>query len=243
MRLGGRCSLASDLLTALPQNDPVSDSIHASGDDLDVHAMSQALPATSLEAPAPPSMLEQNDLAPPLDNISDCSMSRSGSPQNAGSDDDFNPGGIFDTPPDTPPESDDEEGPPELLEINHDPQFETSEAIFDMILDTGSDNLAPGTSSPPAFDEDPLIWNTYITAFLLATCQGCTQETIKRYLDSMYVTFVGFQNRTHLEMRGLDTMVRTLQSVERRLRIDPNQYIIYYFLCTVCWARHHPSTL
>ena len=38
-------------------------------------------------------------------------------------------------------------------------------------------------------------------------------------------------------------MARTLQTAERRLRIDPNQFIVYYFLCSTCWARHHPSAL
>ncbi|ETW77184.1 hypothetical protein HETIRDRAFT_327085 [Heterobasidion irregulare TC 32-1] len=38
-------------------------------------------------------------------------------------------------------------------------------------------------------------------------------------------------------------MARTLLIAEQRLRIDPDHYIIYYFLCDVCWAPHDPTTL
>lgn len=38
-------------------------------------------------------------------------------------------------------------------------------------------------------------------------------------------------------------MARTLRTVERRLGVDPDRIITYYFLCPECWKAYHPSQL
>ena len=141
--------------------------------------------ATTLGRPHSLSILSGDDRADHSDdslgNLS-CSSSLG-----AGTADDFNPDGVFDTPRDTPPESDDEGAPEDWFDIEKDPLFETSEVVFDRILDTDSGGVLEwDTSLPPAFDEDPLIRNVYVTAYLLAACHGATQETIKGVLDCLF---------------------------------------------------------
>ena len=156
---------------------------------------------------------------------------------------DFNPDGLYDDPGQTPPPSDDEDLLEDIQDIEKDPLFQTQEELFDdSASDPGSVDL-DDTPLPPAFDEDPAIRNAYITAYLLAACQKSTQETIKTYLDSIYESLASLRRRKGIQIRGLDTMARTLLTAERRLRIDPNQYIVYYFLCNVCWVPHEPTTL
>lgn len=42
----------------------------------------------------------------------------------------------------------------------------------------------------------------------------------------MYETFISCRRRMGVELRGLDTMARTLLSAEQRLRIDFNRYFV-----------------
>ena len=171
--------------------------------------------------------------------------SRSSSPFAAASayGSDFNPGELFDFTGQTPPLSDDEELQEALPELTNDPLYQTNEDLFHSTLDFGSGCLEDDDSLPPAFDEDPLIRNAYISAYLFAVCDGSTQENIKGYLDSIHETLAAMRGRTGVDIPGLDNMARTLLTAERRLRIDPNEYMIYYILCDVCWARHAPTSL
>jgi hypothetical protein len=38
-------------------------------------------------------------------------------------------------------------------------------------------------------------------------------------------------------------MARTLPTLERRLGVNPDAHITYFFLCPDCWKRHHPDEL
>ncbi|KAJ3014376.1 hypothetical protein NUW54_g1323 [Trametes sanguinea] len=69
---------------------------------------------------------------------------------------------------------------------------------------------------PRTFSEDPLVRRAYIQAFIAAAFHSATHDL-----------------RTGFEIPGLDDMVRTLRTVERRLGVDPDEHIIYYALgCT-----------
>ena len=121
---------------------------------------------------------------------------------------DFNPNGIFDSPQHTLPESDDKESK-ELLEIDHDPLFQVSEDLFNTILDsadTTSLEDSDNDSLPPTFDEDPMIPNTYITVYLLTTCHGSIQETIKTCLDFAHKTLMAVEWQTGLELCSLNNI-------------------------------------
>ncbi|OSC97862.1 hypothetical protein PYCCODRAFT_1428192 [Trametes coccinea BRFM310] len=102
--------------------------------------------------------------------------------------------------------------------------------------------LDPGCV-PQAFLKDPLIRRVYIQAFISAAFHGATQELVKYFLDGQHQLLSTLSQRTGLEIPGLDTMARTIRTVERRLGVDPDQRIIYYLLCDKCWARRLPSQL
>ncbi|CDO76806.1 hypothetical protein BN946_scf185033.g3 [Trametes cinnabarina] len=70
---------------------------------------------------------------------------------------------------------------------------------------------------PPAFAEDPLI--------------------------RQYQNYSSLSRCADFNIPGLGDMARTLRTVERRLGVDPDTHIVYYALCTKCWARVSPSEL
>ncbi|KAI0092819.1 hypothetical protein BDY19DRAFT_903565 [Irpex rosettiformis] len=96
---------------------------------------------------------------------------------------------------------------------------------------------------PPAFYEHPTLRNIYLRVFLDATFNHSTQESIRFQLETLYETLKEREVSGAEPIPNLENMARTLRTVERRLGVDPDKYIVYYFLCDVCWARHHPSEL
>ncbi|ETW82454.1 hypothetical protein HETIRDRAFT_426132 [Heterobasidion irregulare TC 32-1] len=187
------------------------DSIYASDDASDVSAV-PPLQATAMSDPLLSSALSDDHSGLRLDDSRLESLSRASSLLGdiLTEELDFNPDGIFDTLGPTPPNTDDEDTMEDLPQLNQDPLFQGSDALFERILDSGSDDLAPDASIPPAFDEDPVIRNAYITAYLLSACHGYTQEGIKAYLDSMHESFTALQRKgkyeefQHWRLPGLD---------------------------------------
>ncbi|KAI0037613.1 hypothetical protein FA95DRAFT_1457055, partial [Auriscalpium vulgare] len=96
---------------------------------------------------------------------------------------------------------------------------------------------------PPAFSEHPLIRKAYFTAYLQGTFHRATHEAIKLGLDSAYESLVSLRRQTGIEIEGLDSMARTLPTVERRLRVNADPYIVYKFLCPQCWCVYNASVL
>ncbi|KAH9839027.1 uncharacterized protein C8Q71DRAFT_893893 [Rhodofomes roseus] len=138
-------------------------------------------------------------------------------------------------------DSDEEDAP--VLE--DDPTYASREELFDSeelhdsIVDTDSDS----SGDPPAFSEDPAIRNAYIEAFLAATFQHATHDLVQSMLEGQHAAFLDLSQRLGGEIPGLDRMAHTLRTAERRLGLDPDEHIVYYFLCDICWFRHHPSEL
>lgn len=66
---------------------------------------------------------------------------------------------------------------------------------------------------------------------------------MKLQLDNMYHTFRAVEESTGTVLDGLENMARTLPTLQRRLGVDPDQYIKYYFVCDSCWTRHDPADL
>ncbi|OBZ66435.1 hypothetical protein A0H81_13641 [Grifola frondosa] len=132
------------------------------------------------------------------------------------------------------------------LDITDDPLYAGAEDIFDDIhASKGLDcfSTAPTYGSPPAFSEDPILRAAYIQAFVAASVHGATHDMVQYMLQGSFETISSMSRRIPYDIPGLDKMARTLRTVERRLGVDPDQYIIYYFVCNVCWFRHHPSEL
>lgn len=108
------------------------------------------------------------------------------------------------------------------------------------LLSANADDLE---DYPPAFYEHPLLRTVYIRGFIEAAMNHATHESIKSQLDTHHAILQSCVRQSDLEIPGLENMACTLRTVERRLGVDPDQYIVYHFICNVCWYRHHPTEL
>lgn len=105
---------------------------------------------------------------------------------------------------------------------------------------------APSSSSgepPSALQEDPLIRRAYVQAFIAASFHGGSHDLIEHMLKSERSNLQTLSDRLDYDFPGLGNMAVTLRTVERRLGVDPDQFITYYFHCDSCWVRHHSSEL
>ncbi|KAI0819258.1 hypothetical protein BC628DRAFT_1333482, partial [Trametes gibbosa] len=110
----------------------------------------------------------------------------------------------------------------------------------------GDDVPEPSYASgdlPPAFSEDPLLRRAYIQAFIASAFHGATHSLVHYVLDGQKQNLVSLSQRAGYDIPGIENMARTLRTVERRLGVDPDEHIIYYYLCTHCWARLTASEL
>ncbi|KAI0314174.1 hypothetical protein OF83DRAFT_1085830 [Amylostereum chailletii] len=160
---------------------------------------------------------------------------------------DAEPGSDEEEPPAhfAPQKDSDDELSDDEIDVKSDPLFRTREALFssDDDLDICGDILGDGDARAPAFHEDPLIRNAYISAFIMSAFHHITEAAVKEYLDSVRESLISTQRRTGLVIPGLSSMARTLRTALKRLRLDPDEYIVYYFICDICWFCHHPSEL
>jgi len=143
---------------------------------------------------------------------------------------------------DTPYLSDDEEDKDELV-IEDDPLFRSRETIFQDIHESDSED-EDDNPLPPALSEHPALRNAYVHVFVDAAYRGATHESVKLSLTSTLSTIktmlAGNDPPADLD---LDNMARTLRTVEKRLGVNPDKIITYYFLCPDCWTVYHPSQL
>ena len=143
------------------------------------------------------------------------------------------------SPADIPYPSD-EEDEDELI-IEDDPLFRSRETIFQDIPESDSED-EDDTPLPPALSEHPALRNAYVHVFVDAAYHGPTHESVKSSLTSTLSTIrtmlAGDDSPVDLD---LDNMARTLRTVEKRLGVNPDKIITYYFLCPDCWKVYHPS--
>lgn len=95
---------------------------------------------------------------------------------------------------------------------------------------------------PPAFDEDPLIRNIYIRTMIQSAFHKATHEDVRRMLNDQKASLQAVAERANMEL-DLDDMAQSLRTLERRLGLSVDEDITYYFVCPLCWDRHHPSEL
>jgi hypothetical protein len=125
------------------------------------------------------------------------------------------------------------------IELEDDLLYVGLEHVFDQV-----DNLcAPDTDKPLAFYEDPILCNIYLRVFLEAAFNHATHESVQSQLNTHYHALKAYEARGAPPIQGLSNMARTLRTVERCLGVDPDQQIIYYFLCNLCWDCHPPEDL
>jgi hypothetical protein len=146
----------------------------------------------------------------------------------------ISPSSDDDSDGDCPVPSDEEE---ELPTLESNPNYISREQLFDE-ADQDVDVDPDDDALPPAFSEPSAFRNAYVHVFANAAFHGATHVNSKIHLDSIHSTLssVGFSD-------DLSTFARTLATVERRLGLNVDDSIIYFFVCPDCWKRHHPSEL
>ncbi|OSD04070.1 hypothetical protein PYCCODRAFT_1444205 [Trametes coccinea BRFM310] len=88
-----------------------------------------------------------------------------------------------------------------------------------------------------------MIRHVYVQAFIAVAFHGATHDLVQYLLESARSQPVSFSLRTGYETPGLARMAVTLRTAERHLGLDPDEWITYYILCTMCWDCHHPAVL
>ena len=140
-------------------------------------------------------------------------------------------------------EEDSEDG-----DIENDPGFIPYNRLFDPYYIRDDNHLLNDQAGPPyhnpvdvpaAFHEHPSIRNAYIRAFVMATFKGATHDIIKIHLDGVYASLAGLAE----PIPGLDNMARTYHTVEKRLNVSFEDFIMYYVLCPICWRVYPPTNL
>ncbi|KAI3998325.1 hypothetical protein K525DRAFT_214799, partial [Schizophyllum commune Loenen D] len=95
---------------------------------------------------------------------------------------------------------------------------------------------------PPTFDDHPAIRGAYVRAFVNSTFHKLTRAALRIQLDGNYSNFLTMsENGVHLE--GLDDFAHTLPTIERRLGVSTEGFIVYLFACPACWTTYRPSQL
>jgi len=126
-------------------------------------------------------------------------------------------------------------------EIEEDPDFVSRDRLF-----AESDDLenieGDLTEIPPAIDEHSVIRNAYINIFASAAFGSATHAQCQDNLIAQHSTISALED-PHNPIEGLESMARTLSTLERRLGVNPDAHITYFFLCPDCWKQHHPNEL
>lgn len=136
--------------------------------------------------------------------------------------------------------SDDDNG----FEIeNDDPLYARLESLYVDDPDNVDEEQPGVTTLPPAFQEHPLIRRAYVQAFIAVAFHGATHDLAQYQLECARSQLLSLSLRTGYDIPGLEKMAVTLRTAERRLGVDPDAHITYYFLCDHCWETHHPTEL
>lgn len=130
------------------------------------------------------------------------------------------------------------------LDMESDPLYRSREEIFNPSDEDIFEPTSGSAGLPRAFEEDPILRNIYIRVFVQAAYKGASHDAIRGMLQSEKLTLLALQQRGCIpEDLDLSRFPSTLATIERRLGVAPDEYIIYYFICPVCWNRHTPSEL
>ncbi|KZV63186.1 hypothetical protein PENSPDRAFT_758171 [Peniophora sp. CONT] len=132
--------------------------------------------------------------------------------------------------------------------IDGDPDFRRNDAYARNAHRAALDADEP-QPLPRAFAEHPAIRNAYVHAFVLGAFQGGTHDQVKSQLIAQKnslldaLAHVEDTEDTRKLRDDLAKMAMTLRSVEKRLGVDPDRYLVYYALCPTCWQRYPVSEL
>ncbi|KAI5827021.1 hypothetical protein K523DRAFT_310242 [Schizophyllum commune Tattone D] len=95
---------------------------------------------------------------------------------------------------------------------------------------------------PPTFSDHPAIRGVYIRAFVNATFHKLTRSALRVQLDGDLSLLQTLSNNG-VHLQGLDEFALTLPTIERRLGVSTDGFIVYLFACPTCWTTYQPSRL
>ncbi|KAG0693990.1 hypothetical protein DFH29DRAFT_881020 [Suillus ampliporus] len=97
---------------------------------------------------------------------------------------------------------------------------------------------------PSCMDDHPAVHNAYIHAFIAAAFYNATHAAVYHDLEEKErLLRTAQQANPDIEYPGLDNFACTLPTLLRRLGLSTDQFIVYVFVCDICWKLHHPSEL
>lgn len=97
---------------------------------------------------------------------------------------------------------------------------------------------------PSCMNDHPAVRNAYIHAFISAAFYNATHAAVYHDLEGKErLLRTAQQANPDIEYPGLDNFARTLPTLLRRLGLSTDQFIVYFFVCDICWKLHHPSEL
>ena len=129
----------------------------------------------------------------------------------------------------------------ELVVIEDDPNFVPQERLF-AVLEDLDNQPEPPQDIPLAFDEHPAIRNAYIHVFSNAAFGSATHVQSQNSLIAQQSTMITLQDPLN-PIEGLENLALTLPTLERRLGVNLDAHITYFFLCPDCWKWHDPTEL
>lgn len=138
---------------------------------------------------------------------------------------------------------DEEEAVEEQILVEGDMLFRSNEGNDDEEASVEGEEFAGGW--PPAFWEDPVLRNVYISVFNQAAFHGATHIQSEHSLKSHRNSIISMLRRAPVLQDDIDIehMALTLRTVEKRLGVDPDESIVFYILCSKCWKPYHPTLL
>lgn len=126
--------------------------------------------------------------------------------------------------------------------VTDDPLFSSRHELFNIHASEDESLEDSERDLPWAFDDHPAIRNAYLCVFLGVAFDGITHKAASLMLDGFANVF-GASAAAGLDFPGADNFSRTICTVEKRLGISTEGFIIYLILCPVSWATHHPRRL
>lgn len=106
------------------------------------------------------------------------------------------------------------------------------------------DDVDIHTKPPPCMQDHPAIRNAYIRAYISASFFNATHVAVSHDLEGKECLLRTTQSANpDIEYPGLDRFARTLPTLLKRLGLTTDNFIVYLFVCNVCWKLHHPSQL
>lgn len=97
---------------------------------------------------------------------------------------------------------------------------------------------------PPCMQDHPAICNVYICAYILALFFNATHIAVSHDLESKeHLLRTAQSANPDIEYPSLDHFTHTLPTLPKCLGLTTDNFIVYLFVCDICWKLHHPSDL